>query len=331
MYEAVQVGTGHIEPVVVLGCEAMHQLMLFDLYGHPTDRAEEIHRITMEMLDDVPSPVFQVQKGFGAQLFGDESSVHEVLHRFGSRPDRLLRSMTGDHLLRVFGDTVARAGATTYAGPVYRALLPYAGLLNVGGGHSAGLPVDDVLGRLAALDGDVRRRGPPRTRRRRPRPLDAVAAAARALPRPPRRRRRARRATARRTWTRRAARRGRHPRRCHRRCRAARPGRARRRASSDPRDRPAMRRDGPHVGAHFTAGQRPVARQQRPRGNWPGCSRRPGVEVTAVELAGARTPRSPPISVPRLDAEAKRAYRRRLLELQAEVDDAETANDLVRG
>ena len=57
--------------------------------------------------------------------------------------------------MRVFGDTVARAGATTYAGPVYRALLPYAGLLNVGGGHSAGLPVDDVLGRLAALDGDV--------------------------------------------------------------------------------------------------------------------------------------------------------------------------------
>ena len=33
MDEAARVGAGHIEPVVILGCEAMHQLMLFDLYG----------------------------------------------------------------------------------------------------------------------------------------------------------------------------------------------------------------------------------------------------------------------------------------------------------
>src|SRR6478752_5091991 len=63
--------------------------------------------------------------------------------------------MTGDHLLRDFADMVARAGAKTYAMPAYLALQPYAGLLNVAGGHSAGLPVDDVLGRLAALNGDV--------------------------------------------------------------------------------------------------------------------------------------------------------------------------------
>ena len=188
MYEAVRVGTGHIEPVVVLGCEALHQLMLLDLYGHADPRAEEVHRITMEMLSDVPSPVFQVQRGFGAQLFGDESTVQEVLHRFGSRPEQLLRSMTGDHLLRDFGDTVARAGATAYAGPAYRALLPYAGLLNVGGGHSAGLPVDDVLGRLAALNGDLAGRGSPCPRRRGTGAVDAVTAAAGALPRPPRRR-----------------------------------------------------------------------------------------------------------------------------------------------
>ena len=154
MEEAVRVGTGHIEAVVVTGCEAIHRVMLVDLYGHPDARAEELHRITSEMIADMPSPVFQVQRGFGAELFGDEASVHDVLHRYGPEPDVLLRSMTGDNLLRVFADTVARAGATSYAAACYRALLPYAGLLNVGGGHSAGLPVDDVLGRLAALDGD---------------------------------------------------------------------------------------------------------------------------------------------------------------------------------
>ena len=87
MYEAVRVGTGHIEPVAVLGCEALHQLMLLDLTGHADPRPAEVHRITMEMLNDVPSQVFQVQKGFGAQLFGDQSTVQEVLHRFSLSPN----------------------------------------------------------------------------------------------------------------------------------------------------------------------------------------------------------------------------------------------------
>jgi hypothetical protein len=88
-----------------------------------TDWAEEIFGPRPR---SCPRPVLQVQKGFGAQLFGDETSVHDVIQRFGSRPERLVRSTTGDHLLRVFGDTVARAGATAYAATVYRALLPWA-------------------------------------------------------------------------------------------------------------------------------------------------------------------------------------------------------------
>jgi len=57
----------------------------------------------------------------------------------------------------------------------------------------------------------------------------------------------------------------------------------------------------------------------------------PGVEVSAIELAGrASTPVAAGLG-PSLDAHAKRAYRQRLLELQVEVDDAEMVNDLVRG
>src|SRR5690606_25304923 len=74
------------------------------------------------------------------------------------------------------GDTVARSGATAFAEPVYRVLLPYAGLLNVGGGQCAGLPVDDVLGRLAVLQGDL----PAAVRHAR-----AAVALSRSLPSPP--------------------------------------------------------------------------------------------------------------------------------------------------
>jgi hypothetical protein len=322
MNEAVRVGTGHVEPVVVLGCEALHQLMLFDLYGYVDARTEEIHRITMEMLKDVPSPVFQVQKGFGAQLFGDESTVQEVLHRFGYRPEQLLRSMTGDHLLRDFGDLVARAGAAPYAAPAYRALLPYAGLLNVAGGHSAGLPVDDVLGRLAALDGDL----PKAIKHAR----DAVTLV-RSMPSPP----------------------------LLVHCLDHLADALERAGDGDGEvgslrveadthaaaigvvrsDRPsaALGADVSTVGSIRFDGSlwmiaSPFGDVRLPDSNGPRQLARllatPAVEVAAVDLAG-----HPPIAAdlgPGLDARAKREYRRRLHDLQAEMDDAATARDPVR-
>jgi tetratricopeptide (TPR) repeat protein len=328
MYEAARVGAGHIEPIVLLGCEAMHQLMLLDLYGHADPRAKEIYRIAGEMVGALPSPVLQVQKAFGAQLFGDESMVQDVLHRYAARPERLLRSMTGDHLLRVIGDLVARSGASTFAEPVYRALVPYAGLLNVGGGQSAGLPVDDVLGRLAALKGDLRaavrhaRAAVALTRSLPSSPLlvhcldhladavdrageddgedpDALRVEADTL----------------------AGGLG-----------VARPG----------RERPSPRgtRDAPRSATIRRDGWQwvltsPLGEARLPDSNGLGqlarLLRTPGAEVSAVELAGRADTPTPRDLGPGLDARAKRAYRQRLLELQAEVDDAEAANDAVRG
>ncbi len=337
MEQAVQVGTGHVEPVVVLGCEALHQLMLFDLYGYSTARTQEIHQITMEMLKDVPSPVFQVQKGFGAQLFGDPSTVQEVLHRFGSRPELLIRSMTGDHLLRDFADVVARAGARTYAMPAYLALLPYAGLLNVAGGHSAGLPVDDVLGRLAALNGDV----PSAVHHA----VDAVALA-RSMPSPPllvhcldhladileragddaiidgdeRLHRAGNPDTLRAEADTLAATTGivRHERE------AGLPQEA-----PDTRKQASMRRDGP-----MWIVVSPLGEARLPDRNGLRQLARllsaPAVEVAAVELAGHSNGPIASDLGPGLDAKAKRDYRRRLHELQVEVDSAESAHDPVR-
>ncbi len=327
MVEAIGIGTGRVEPVVVLGCEALHQLMLFDLYGHPDPRAEEIHRITMSMLADVPSPVFQVQKGYGAQLFDDPSSVQEVLHRFGSQPERLLLSWTGDHLLREFGDIVARSGATSYATPAYRALLPYRGLLNVGGGHSAGLPVDDVLGRLAALAGDF----PAAVRHAR----DAVALA-RAMPSPPLLvhcldhladavdRAGAGRADE-----------GPDVLRAEADAVAAlagvlRPGQPTRpRVGGDPCPSASMRRDGPTW--LLTS---PLGDARLPDNAGPAQLARllssPRVEVAAVELAGGSAGPVDADLGPGLDVRAKREYRRRLHLLQVEVDDAGADHDVVR-
>ncbi len=319
MEEAVRVGTGHVESVVVTGCEAIHRVMLVDLYRHPDAAAEELHRVTSEMIADVPSPVFQVQRGFGAQLFGDSASMHDVLHRYGPEPDVLLRSMTGDNLLRVFSDTVARAGATAYAARCYQALRPYAGLLNVGGGHSAGLPVDDVMGRLAALDGDITAS----IRHHR----DAVALA-RSMPSPPLLvhcldhlaeaveqaggsdgEPEALRAEAQALAL---------------ACGVLRSGQDV--APPDPPFTAWVQCDGPtwtfdtpfgHARLPDSNGLRQLARLLAS----------PGVELTVLDLTG-RTHASIAADLGAgLDARAKREYRRRLVELQAEIDNAEAGND----
>ena len=309
--------------------------MLFDLYGYADARTEEIHLITMEMLKDVPSPVFQVQKGFGAQLFGDSSTVQEVLHRFGSQPGLLIRSMTGDHLLRDFADLVARAGAKTYAEPAYRALLPYAGLLNVAGGHSAGLPVDDVLGRLAMLTGDM----PTAVRHAR----DAVALA-RSMPSPPllvhcldHLAHALERAGGDELLS---SQPGEDANPGDLRAEAdilalttgvVRPGRETGPPAESPdlSKRASLHRDGPSWSIRS-----PLGEARLPDGiglrQLAKLLSKPAVEVAAVELAGHA---SGPIAAdlgPGLDARAKRDYRRRLHELQAEVESAESTHDLVR-
>ncbi len=326
MEEAVRVGTGHIEPVVVTGCEAIHRVMLVDLYGHPDAAAEALHRVTSEMIADVPSPVFQVQRGFGAQLFGDEAALWDVLHRYGREPAVLLRSMTGDNLLRLFADTVARAGAAGYAAACYRALLPYAGLLSVGGGHSAGLSVDDVLGRLAALDGDLESatahlRDAVRLARSMPSPpllvhgLDHLADVVErdgnsdGDPEALRAEAQAIAAT----------------------CGVLRTGRQVSPTGTEAGapSAAAMRRD-----ASTWVFDTPLGQARLPDSFGLGQLARllaaPGVEVTALELVGhTHAPVAADLG-PGLDARAKREYRRRLLELQAEVEEAERTADPIR-
>ncbi len=319
--EAVRAGAGHIEPLILFGCELLHRVMLLELYGGTDPLAEELFRDVVRVVDPLPSTLLQVQKGFIAQHLGDEARVHDIVRRYAGEVDRVQRSMTGDQLLRMLGDTVARAGATAHVGPVYAALLPYAGLLNVGGGQCAGLPVDDVLGRLAALAGDVRAAV---------RHARHAAALARAMPSPPMlvhcldhladALTRAGDDDPEPVWTEAAT------------LAAAlgveRAGRTRPPVVPSARSA-TMRRDGP-----LWVLTSPLGGARLPDsvglGQLARLLRKPGAEVTATELAGQVGMPAADLG-PALDAQAKRAYRQRLLELQAEVDDAAACNDQVRG
>jgi hypothetical protein len=322
MEGAVRAGTGHIEPLILHGCELLHRSMLLELYGGADKDAEELYRTIVEMIDRVPSPLLQIQKGYVAALIGDESRVREVLQRYAGEPERVNRSMNGDQLLRMLGATVARAGAAPFAAPVYRALLPYAGLLNVGGGECAGLPVDDILSRLAALAGEWAAA------------VDharAAVAVARSLPSPsmlvhcldhladalahgdaadPQSARTEAAALAAALGVERSTGEG--------------PSLAR-----DAAPAATMRRDGSQW-----VFMSPLGAARLPESTGLGQLARllaaPGAEVAATELAGlAGTTVSADLG-PALDAQAKRAYRRRLQELQSDIDDATADHDPVR-
>ena len=169
-------------------------------------------------------------------------------------------------------------------GPVYDALLPYAGLLNAGGGLNAGLPVDDVLGRLAALAGDVRAavrhartpwRWPARCRRHRCSCTASIISATRSPCR----------ATTLPTLT------GTRPRPWRRPSASSGPAGVPAPTARDDGGRAAtMRRDGHRLGGHVAHRRGPAPRQHRPR-----TARSPAVDTRcrgAGDRAGRRTGRT---------------------------------------
>jgi tetratricopeptide (TPR) repeat protein len=321
--QAVRIGRGCIEPLGLLGFELADRLMLLEFYGGADPDAEEQYRTFLDMTRHVSAPFVRVHDGFAALFLGDESRVHGVIDRYAHHPDLLLRSLAGDLLVRLLGDMIARVGATRFVEPVYATLLPDTGCLGSSGGLYAGLPVDDVLSRLAALAGDV----PAAVRH-----ATGAVALARSMPSPPMlvhcldhlgdAMARADNPEAEAAWAEAAA-------------VAAAVGveRAGRQPIPPARDIALRAATMRRLGTRWVVTS-PLGAAELPESMGLGQLARllstPGVEVTAVELAGGI---GAPVATdlgPALDAQAKRAYRRRLLELETEVDHAATCNDPVR-
>ena len=205
---------------------------------------------------------------------------------------------------------------------MYDALVPYGGLLNCGGGISVGVPVDDILGRLATLVGDL----PGAVRHGR-----AAVAMARAMRSPPMLVQCldhladalavAGDEEAEVVWAEAAL--------LAHSVGVERAGRRQARAARDRSQAAVMRRGetGWEIASPLGAVRLPDSAGLRQLARLLST---PGVEVTAVELASGAGERVAADLGPALDAQAKRAYRQRLLELQAAVDDAAACNDPVR-
>ena len=193
MSEAAVLKAGHIEPVVILGCEAMHQLMLFDLYGHVDTRAEEVFRVHDR----------DVRRGAVAGVAGAEGVRRPVVRRRVERARGAAPLRISTRPPRAVGDgrplaaRLRRHGGEIGRGGVCRARLSRPAPLCRPAQRGRRPQCRTPRRRRARSSRRARRRhrgrGPPRPRCGCARPLDAVAAPARPLSRPPRGRRRAHR------------------------------------------------------------------------------------------------------------------------------------------
>lgn len=151
---AVELGRDWMDEVGLWGFELGHLCMLVDLFDSDEPGLGELFERLTGVVGHAPVPFLQINLGWAALLVGDERVARDVVERYAPVTDLVLRSLSGDSMLRTLGELVVRTGAAVHAHAVYRALAPFSGLLGVGNATMAGVPVDDVLARLAALAGN---------------------------------------------------------------------------------------------------------------------------------------------------------------------------------
>ncbi|HEY8544482.1 MAG TPA: AAA family ATPase [Acidimicrobiales bacterium] len=86
---------------------------------------------------------------------GRREQAVPVVHRFAAEPEPLFEMLEGIPVVAWLGSMVAELGMVEYAGSLRRALAPFVDRLASGGGSQLHTPVATTLGRLALLQGDT--------------------------------------------------------------------------------------------------------------------------------------------------------------------------------
>jgi hypothetical protein len=313
-----------------LGVEEGVRTLIVLLTGLPDPQLAEVHREVVERMGGAPHPFFQIHLAVSALVIGDRDEARRIVRTWGPLATDPGRGAEVPAIVGTLGTAVAELRMVEQAAAVRRALAPFAGFLTTELSFPCELPVDTTLARLALLDGD------PSAALAHARAGAALAAAsgspvlgawaqrylAQALlaTGTPGQAEAAERASAELAAG----------------CGVVLPGHG---AAAGPpptapsagprpvevalrRERSAWRIDSP-LGAGTVPASRGLDQLVRILTAAPG-------EVAAIDLFGA--PEAPVAADlgPVLDATAKRAYRRRIAELQAEIDEADDFADLER-
>jgi tetratricopeptide (TPR) repeat protein len=153
--EAVPLGREALPEGEACGLEHALRTLTVRLTGVPDPSLAELHAEFEDHVRNIPVAFFQVHLACSDLALGRTNAATKIVDRWAADPSNLGGGRQRPALLATLGALVADLALTNHASDMRRALEAFSGLYIPEPGFGVDLPVDDALGRLALLDGDV--------------------------------------------------------------------------------------------------------------------------------------------------------------------------------
>lgn len=150
-----ELALGVVPGIEAIGVEAGIRRSIGLLYGRDDHGAEEAHRAFAEDLGDTPVLFLQACCACGDALLGDHESARRRLIPWLGRFDVALQGPEGVPALAMIATVTVLLGWTEAAPSLRELLRPFAGRMPVGNGVAIDLSADHHLAALALLSGDL--------------------------------------------------------------------------------------------------------------------------------------------------------------------------------
>ena len=152
---AAAVGATCVDPTEVQGIELGGRMEIFLLWNVPDDRMAGLYAELVERSRGIPAPFIQVQMAFAGWALGDTEAGYRCLERYGHDPATLLLTMEGPVVVSLLGVLAAAVGDKEFLPQLRQVLQPFELRLATGNSLYATVPAATTLGRLALADGDL--------------------------------------------------------------------------------------------------------------------------------------------------------------------------------
>lgn len=147
---AARIGAGVVEELELTGLELAARVSIMRLWQVPDEGVKALFSDMQRMAGSFGAPFMQVQLATAAAALGHLGPAAGALARLASQPRLVLEAMSGVMTTSLLAELALSVGDVRWVGSLREALTPYADRL----GTAIYLPVADILGRLALLDGD---------------------------------------------------------------------------------------------------------------------------------------------------------------------------------